>query len=303
MDDEGWVEVSSERWTIDRSQKNEREPPDQIMVCFDRRAPTHLEPPSPCAPVPVANLRHSASLSRRLLLALYRGATAHRSTRQCLHRSNRCLADTIGAYGSCTTLRHDPVHRHVADSAAAPRTPVPRTPAEMRPSRSRRLRKAQVHRWPSEGFSRRVLRGECTRNVWGESGRRRRDVRRGERVQNDRDPLLSGESDDRGPDGSLVKHGRSALFCSGEEQGIGAAATLIVIVSIQSAHFVASISPLSRFFGERRRTRVGVRALLRTTETWLSDDISSSVSDAGRLVKRDDARPPGRNGCPLYALG
>ena len=106
----------------------------------------------------------------------------------------------------------------------------------------------------------------------------RRDgpVREGSRFQG---LSLSGEPD-KSPDGSPVNRGRGALWA---EKGIGSAPTnLIVAVSVQFALIAASKVPLGRFIGERRRTSVGARPMLRTTETWLSVDLRSSASGAGR---------------------
>jgi hypothetical protein len=128
----------------------------------------------------------------------------------------------------------------------------------------------------------------------GTAGERdeRRDgpVREPSRFQADCGLSLSGEPE-RGPDGPPVNRGRGALCSSEAEKSTGSAPTSIVAVSVHFALIAAaSKSPLGMFIGDKRRTRVGARPLLRTTETWLSDDARSSVSGAGRDFAGGDTR-------------
>jgi hypothetical protein len=101
----------------------------------------------------------------------------------------------------------------------------------------------------------------------GEEVRRDGPIRERSRLQLDCEPRLSGEPE-RGPDSSLVNSGRGALCGSGTEKGIGSGPKwLVVAVSVIFALIAASILPLGRSVGERRRTRVGARPWPRTTET------------------------------------
>ena len=119
-----------------------------------------------------------------------------------------------------------------------------------------------------------------------EDVRRDGPIRERSRLQLDREPSLSRERE-RGPDGSPVNRGRGALCGSGTEKGIGPGTTwLIVAVSVIFVLIAASISPLGRVVGERRRTRVGARPWLRTTETWLSKDVDETRPSSG-VVGRD----------------
>ena len=90
---------------------------------------------------------------------------------------------------------------------------------------------------------------------------------------------LSGEPD-KCSDGSPVNRGRGALWA---EKDIGSAPMLLIVaISVQFALIAASKLSLGRFIGERRRPSVGARPMQRTTETWLSVDLRSSASGAGR---------------------
>ena len=99
---------------------------------------------------------------------LYCDATTHSGrTYRCLCHSDRRGANASEARRSNTALRHDPVDRHVPNSAstsstAAPRTPLPPQHPRVRSNFGHRARRLRLRLWlcqgPYEGFSRWGLR-------------------------------------------------------------------------------------------------------------------------------------------------